>query len=114
MLAGARRSAEALNEYERLIACAPEAVDGWTNYADLLKAYGRADDAVAAYRKALALDPGYGQAWWGLASLGTMRRQLDAVAAIRDSLAVWADARKRLLVTFALGRVTGTRRVNVQ
>src|SRR3546814_2029901 len=53
MLAGARRSAEALNEYERLIACAPEAVDGWTNYADLLKAYERADDAVAAYRTAL-------------------------------------------------------------
>src|SRR3546814_8788482 len=84
MLAGARRSAEALNEYERLIACAPEAVDGWTNYADLLKAYGRADDAVAAYRKALALDPGYGQAWWGLASLGTIRLQIDDVEAIRD------------------------------
>src|SRR3546814_8194623 len=91
MLAGARRSAEALNEYERLIACAPEAVDGWTNYADLLKAYGRADDAVAAYRKALALDPGYGQAWWGLASLGTIRLQVDDVEAIRDSLAVAKD-----------------------
>src|SRR3546814_17442737 len=66
-------------------------VDGWTNYADLLKAYGRADDAVAAYRKALALDPGYGQAWWGLASLGTIRLQIDDVEAIRDSLAVPTD-----------------------
>src|SRR3546814_12506444 len=105
MLAGARRSAEALNEYERLIACAPEAVDGWTNYADLLKAYGRADDAVAAYRKALALDPGYGQAWWGLASIGTIRRQIDEVEGCRAPLAAPTEDLNRILRRFASGSI---------
>src|SRR3546814_11344001 len=63
-----------------------------------------------AYRKALALDPGYGQAWWGLASLGTIRLQIDDVEAIRDSLVVPTDDLNRLLLHFALGRALGNGR----
>src|SRR3546814_4019186 len=48
--------------------------------------------------------------WWGLASLGTIRLQIDDVEAIRDSLAVPTDDLNRLLLHFALGRALGNGR----
>jgi hypothetical protein len=52
-----------------------------------LRTVGRPDDAVSAYRKAIQLQPTFGEAWWSLANLKTfnfdtadiaeMRRQLD-------------------------------------
>ena len=39
----------------------------------MLKTVGRQDDGIAAYRKAIALNPALGEAWWSLANLKTVK-----------------------------------------
>ena len=41
----------------------------WAAYGHVLKTVGRTDEGVAAYRRALALNPASGDAWWSLANL---------------------------------------------
>jgi tetratricopeptide (TPR) repeat protein len=43
------------------------------SYGHALKTVGRQADCVAAYRKALELSPGLGEAWWSLANLKTVK-----------------------------------------
>ncbi len=43
------------------------------SYGHLLKTVGRQEDAVLAYRHALASQPGLGEVWWSLANLKTVR-----------------------------------------
>jgi tetratricopeptide (TPR) repeat protein len=59
----------------------PSKEDLYDRAIDLV-AEGRADEAVAAYREALALDPVYVDAWTGLAlALGELRRFDEAIEA---------------------------------
>ncbi len=55
--------------YEGLLADYPDQPKIWLNYAHALRAVGRRDDAIAAFRRCIALDPGVGDAYWGLANL---------------------------------------------
>ena len=41
----------------------------WLNYGHALRTVGRQNDAVAAYRRCIALAPGLGDAYWSLANL---------------------------------------------
>jgi len=47
----------------------PDDAQLWTAHANELKTVGRVDEAIAAYRHALALDAEAGEAWWGIANL---------------------------------------------
>src|SRR3546814_19063375 len=67
ILTGERRVEEALNVHEQLVARAPGAAVPWMNYGHALKTVGRLEEAVAAYRRSLEIDPANGFAWWGLA-----------------------------------------------
>src|SRR3546814_9238419 len=73
ILTGERRVEEALNVHEQLVARAPGAAVPWMNYGHALKTVGRLEEAVAAYRRSLEIDPANGFAWWGLANLRTVR-----------------------------------------
>jgi tetratricopeptide (TPR) repeat protein len=55
--------------HESLIEAYPKQPKMWLNYGHTLRAVGRRADAVAAYRRAIALAPGYGEAYWGVADL---------------------------------------------
>ena len=55
--------------YESLLAAYPRQPKIWLNYGQTLRTVGRRADAVAAYRRAIALAPGFGEAYWGLADL---------------------------------------------
>src|SRR3546814_4819851 len=57
----------------QLVARAPGAAVPWMNYGHALKTVGRLEEAVAAYRRSLEIDPANGFAWWGLANLRTVR-----------------------------------------
>jgi tetratricopeptide (TPR) repeat protein len=57
------------------------------SYGHSLKTAGRQDDCVAAYRRAIAMQPTLGEAYWSLANLKTFRfAELD-MRALRDGLA---------------------------
>ena len=104
-LARLGESAHAIECYEAVLKDYPHQPHGWMSYGHTLKVVGRRDDAVAAYRKAIALLPGLGEAWWSLANLKTfrfadkdvveMRTQLD-----RDEIA----GEDRYHLHFALGK----------
>src|SRR3546814_19446384 len=63
ILTGERRVEEALNVHEQLVARAPGAAVPWMNYGHALKTVGRLEEAVAAYRRSLEIDPANGFAW---------------------------------------------------
>src|SRR3546814_6835534 len=60
ILTGERRVEEALNVHEQLVARAPGAAVPWMNYGHALKTVGRLEEAVAAYRRSLEIDPANG------------------------------------------------------
>lgn len=72
--------------------------------ANALKTLGRRDDAIAAARQALAIQPDYGKAWWLLADLKTFRFAEAEVAAMRAALDRPLSDTDRLHLHFALGR----------
>ncbi|MBV9993199.1 MAG: sulfotransferase [Alphaproteobacteria bacterium] len=78
----------------------------WLRYGHALRGLGRGDDAIAAYRRAIATDPGFGRAWWSLADLKTLRFSDDDVAAMERALDGAAQV-DRVAIHFALGKALG-------
>jgi len=74
------------------------------NRGRALRLAGRRDSAIAAYRAALALRPGTGEAWWSLANLkvGTLTGADEAE--MRAQLATALSDEDRLALEYALGR----------
>jgi len=58
----------------------------WTSLGHMLKSVGRREDCIRAYRKAIELAPGYGEAYWSLANLKTHSLTDDELEAIRRQL----------------------------
>jgi len=56
-------------------------------YGHALKTVGRQDDAIAAYRKTIELNPCFGDAYWSLANLKTFRFSDSDIAMMRTQLA---------------------------
>lgn len=101
-----------LGDYPSAIACYEQlfAVDSaeaacWAGYGHALKTVGRFDEAVAAFRKAVTLDPALGDAWWQLADLKTFRFSPAEVKKLRAQLASGAlTPESRAQLHFALGK----------
>lgn len=82
--AQARRHTEAIADAQALVAAHPQrcAAD-WFNLAFLLEQAQRPDDAMAAFRRATALDPKLDRAWYGLGlALMKLGRFDEAAAAL--------------------------------
>ena len=77
----------AIQSYEKVLRSHPNQPKGWMSYGHTLKTAGRQDEAVAAYRKAIAQLPSLGEAYWSLANLKTFRFKPEEIAAIRAQLA---------------------------
>jgi tetratricopeptide (TPR) repeat protein len=83
----------------------PDRPDCWLRYGHALRSMGSREECVTAYRKALALDPAIGGAWWSLADLKTLRFSDAEIAQMEAQLAradLPAEDRTRLL--FSLGK----------
>jgi tetratricopeptide (TPR) repeat protein len=59
----------------------------WLVYAQCLRFVGRRDECVQALRRCLALDPGMGEAYWGLSELKGKFISEDDIVAMREQLA---------------------------
>ena len=102
---------EALGVYEAILRDAPNQPRVWMSYAHTLKTVGRGEDGIAAYRKALELNPRLGEVWWSLANLKTYRFSADDVAAMQQALETpdLSDG-DRLHLDFALGKALEDRK----
>lgn len=95
----------AIAGYEGVLARAPGQWQVWLGYGHALKTANRSADAVAAYRRAIALNPGFGGAWWSLANLKTVRFDAADIEAMRAQLRRDdLDDDARLHFEFALGK----------
>ena len=90
--------AELLEEY-------PTNAKVWLSYGHVLKTEGRQDASVDAYRRSIARDPAFGEAYWSLANLKTFRFKQADLSAMQAQLANAAlDDVNRLHFHFALGK----------
>lgn len=96
---------EALQLYESLLRKTPNQPRIWLSYGHMLKTVGRQAEGVAAYRKALAIEPKLGEAWWSLANLKTVEFERADIAAMEQALALpELSSHDRLHLDFALGK----------
>ena len=94
VLAQLGRSNDAVDIYDAVLQQHPHHFLTYLSKGHALRTVGRLDDAVTAYRKAIALQPTFGEAYWSLANLKTfkfddadianMRKQLDAARASQE------------------------------
>jgi predicted Zn-dependent protease len=75
------------------------------SYGHVLKTEGRQDDSIRAYRRSIAADPAFGEAYWSLANLKTFRFSALDRSAMQAQLArSELDAASRVHFHFALGK----------
>jgi predicted Zn-dependent protease len=94
----------ALAIYEGLLGANGKQPLLWLNYGHVLRTVGRREDAAAAYRRAIALGPGLGEAYLGLANLQTPLTAGEAAAMAREVERPELTRRDRAYLSFALGR----------
>jgi len=96
---------EAIDLYERILVEYPDQPKIWMSHGHVLKTVGRLDDSVAAYRRAIALSPTLGEAWWSLANLKTVRFDDADLDDMRAALAAEdLQPEDRFHLEFALGK----------
>jgi tetratricopeptide (TPR) repeat protein len=97
--------AESIEVYEEVLKDFPQQPKIWMSYGHSLKTAGRLDDSVSAYRRAIAMQPALGEAYWSLANLKTFRFSDADVLALRRELELAAlSDDDRLHFEFSLGK----------
>ena len=105
VLAGIGDYAAAVEITGALAAEFADQAHAWNIQANGLRVLGRIDEAVAAWRRAIALQPDRGEAWWSLANLKAYRFSAKERAAMEARLASpGVGAEDRALLAFALGK----------
>ena len=80
--------------------------EAWMSYGNSLRAAGRHDECVAAYKKVVELRPNFGEAWWSLSDLKTFKFSAAETDEIRRQLArPDLSHEDRLHLDFTLGKV---------
>ncbi|MGA0600322.1 sulfotransferase [Caulobacter sp. KR2-114] len=91
--------------YEGLLRDYPSQPRIWLNYGHALRTIGRQDEAIAAYKRCIALAPGLGDAYWSLANLKVASFSGDEVQAMAAQLRrPELGAEDRLHLLFARGK----------
>jgi tetratricopeptide (TPR) repeat protein len=86
VLANLGNYGESIEVYEKVLKDFPQQPKIWMSYGHSLKTSGRQDDSVAAYRRAIAMQPTLGEAYWSLANLKTFRFSAAETRAIHGML----------------------------
>jgi predicted Zn-dependent protease len=95
----------AISLYEGLLAQYDKQPGLWLNYGQALRTTGRRDEAVAAYKRSMALAPSLGEAYWSLANLKLAAFEPSEIAAMQTQIAApRLGASDRLHIHYALGK----------
>ena len=98
-------TAESIGLYQRVLRRAPGQARLWLSYGHSLKTAGRAQESIDAYRRAIAIAPAMGEAYWSLANLKTFRFDDADVRAMRAALTRGdLPDDERVQLEFALGK----------
>jgi tetratricopeptide (TPR) repeat protein len=98
------RTEEAIREHERVVADPRARAPDWIRYGHSLRFAGRTDDAIAAYRRIIAGDPEFGEAWWSLADIKSKVLTDDDMGTMEELVAVAVDPLNIAPLHMALGR----------
>jgi tetratricopeptide (TPR) repeat protein len=90
--------------YEQLAIARPGVPSLWNSLGNALKYAGRSEEAVRALRQAVAIRPTYGEGWWSLANVKTVRFDRRDLSAMRQALASKPGPEDSLHLHFALGK----------
>jgi tetratricopeptide (TPR) repeat protein len=101
-----RQYAGAADLFRELTAEHPDALETWMGLATALRSLGgHTDEVISALRRVVEIDPGYGTAWWALASLKTFRFSEEDVRLMEAQMANSAVASsERTNLCYALGK----------
>ncbi|MFL6722201.1 MAG: sulfotransferase [Sphingomonas sp.] len=77
---------DAAKLYGSLLQRLPGEAPLWTTYGQLLKTMGRADEGVAAMRRATQLAPRTGENWWNIANVKTAAFDVAEIATMGEVL----------------------------
>lgn len=105
------RNSDALEAHETLVEANPNEPPFWIGYGQSLRAAGRTAEAVAAYRMATSVDPGFGEAWWALASIKSKVLSDGDIETMEQAVASAVDLLNVIPLNFALGRAWHDRSV---
>nr|WP_245198230.1 sulfotransferase [Sphingomonas kaistensis] len=86
----------------------PERANLWLAYAHNLRSAGETQAAIDAYRRAIALTPDLGDAWWGIGSIKSKVFGPEDIAAMETALDQAVDVNNVAPLHFALGRALQT------
>jgi tetratricopeptide (TPR) repeat protein len=96
---------QALSAYQQLLTQAPDVAELHLGAGFALKTLGRTAEGIEAYRRAAALRPGSGSAYWNLANLKTYRfADAELEQMIRYEAAPQTALADRYQLCFALGK----------
>jgi len=102
---GLGQQSDAIAIYRGLLCDVPDSPDVNLWLAHALKTVGKVPEAIAAYRKAAAARPSFGDAYWSLANLKTYRFADEEIARMRSEEAAPATPlADRYHLCFALGK----------
>ena len=91
--------------YAKLLEEYPANAKVWLSYGHVLKTEGRKHECIDAYRKSIARDPEFGEAYWSLANFKTFRFAEADLAEMHAKLEQPAvDEANRVHLHFALGK----------
>ncbi len=95
----------ASHTYSELLREYPSHAKVWLSFGHTLKTDSKVKDGIDAYRRSIAIDPAFGEAYWSLANLKTFRFGPADVTAMEAQLAdpTLSDV-NRLHFHFALGK----------
>src|SRR6516165_935100 len=96
---------QSIEIYADILAKHPDHHKIWTSYGHALSTAGRTAEGIAAYRRAIALAPTFGEAYYSLANLKTFRFEDAELATMREHLAGSAiTPEDRAHFHFAIGK----------
>jgi len=99
------RSADALSVYETALKLDSDYPPALVGRGHMLRILGRKDEAVKSYESGIAIRPGFGDAWWSLASLRNYRFSQDQFDEMRTQVeSTGDDVNSNISFHFALAR----------
>ncbi len=99
------RNSESIALLESLILEHPDDPEVWLVQGTILREVGAQARAIEAYRRALAVQPGFGEAYWALANLKTFRFDDADLESMQQQLVqIEGRGRSRIHFEFALGK----------
>jgi tetratricopeptide (TPR) repeat protein len=104
------RGEEALAEHQALIEIFPDNPRPLLAYGNALRWAGRNEEAIAALRRSVSIDPEYGDGWWALANIKEKVLTDEDVATMKAALRLAIDERNIVPIHFALGRAANDRK----